>query len=149
MPRRWWRPTGFVKPTSTDESPASAVGEAAVAADGGGAADAVHVQMVPHDPEQLACPLSDADAPDAEDDTRSVKSAITFLSHRTGDSVIGESEADLEEGEGEGLHQDLVARRVGLLETGHLTLEHGASCFLSTPQWLDLLWVTLVRIFFA
>ena len=42
------------------------------------------------------------------------------------------------------------ARRVGLLETGHLTLEHGAaSCFLSTPQWLDLLWVTLVRIFFA
>ena len=41
------------------------------------------------------------------------------------------------------------ARRVGLLETGHLTLEHGASCFLSTPQWMDLLWVTLVRIFFA
>ena len=55
--------------------------------------------MVPHDPEQLACPLSDPDAPDAEDDTRSVKSAITVLTHRTGDSIIGESEADLEEGE--------------------------------------------------
>ena len=43
--RRWghhaqqWRPTGFVKPTSTDESPTD-VGEAAVAADGLGAASA-------------------------------------------------------------------------------------------------------------
>ena len=55
--------------------------------------------MVPHDPEQLACSLSDAHAADAEDDTRSVKSAITVLTHRTGDSIIGESEADQEEGE--------------------------------------------------
>ena len=39
MPRRWWRPTGFVKPTSTDASPTD-VGEAAVAADGLGAASA-------------------------------------------------------------------------------------------------------------
>ena len=39
-PRQRWRPTGFVKPTSTDESPTSAVEEAAVAADGLGAASA-------------------------------------------------------------------------------------------------------------
>ena len=52
--------------------------------------------MVPHDPEQLACSLSDAGAADAEDDARSVKSAITVLSFQPGDSIIGESEADLE-----------------------------------------------------
>ena len=37
--RRWWRPTGRSRPTSTDESPTD-VGEAAVAADGLGAASA-------------------------------------------------------------------------------------------------------------
>lgn len=67
--QRQWIPTGRSRPTSTDESPASAVGEAAVAADGGGAADAAHVQMVPTDGVQIPCPLSDSDEPDRDEDT--------------------------------------------------------------------------------
>ena len=79
-----WRPTGYSRPTSTDESPASAVGEAAVAADGGGAAsavgeaavaadgggvaDAVNVQRVPGGVEPCPCPLDDADGPDEDDE---------------------------------------------------------------------------------
>ena len=72
----------------------SAVGEAAVAADGGGAAHAAHVHMVPTHGELVQCSLSDCYEPN--DDTRSVKSAITVNTIRTGDSLIGESEHDLE-----------------------------------------------------
>ena len=100
LAQRQWIPTGHTRPTSTDESPASAVGEAAVAADGGGAAHAAHVKMVPTHGEMVQCSLSDRD--ESNDDTRSVKSAVAVTTFRVGDSVIGESEHDLEGGEGGG-----------------------------------------------
>ena len=65
-----------------------------------GAAHAVHVKMVPTHGEMIKCSLSDCD--ESNDDTRSVKSAVTVTTFRVGDSVIGESEHDLEGGEGEG-----------------------------------------------
>ena len=144
--RRWghhaqqWRPTGFVKPTSTDESPtdvgeaavaadglgaASADGQAAVAADGlgaestvgespasadgqsavaaddfgaasavaadgGGVADAVDLQMTLGGVERCPCPLGEANGTD--DDDESDDGTVSVSTFQAGDSIWAKSD---------------------------------------------------------
>ena len=70
QPTLRWYPTGNTRPISTDAAPASTVREAAVAADGGGVADAVNVQSVPGQVESCPCPLDGGDGPDEDDDRK-------------------------------------------------------------------------------
>ena len=50
----------------------------------------------------VKCSSARSQIDESNDDTRCVKSATTVITFRAGDSVIGESEHDLEGGEGEG-----------------------------------------------
>ena len=94
-----WVPTGYSRPTSTDESPASAVGEAAVAADGGGAADAVNVQRVPGEVEESPCPCPLSGSEEENEDKKSI--AVTVSEFQAGDSVYEEGDLDDVKSEGE------------------------------------------------
>ena len=72
MPKKQWIPTGRTITTSTDESPASAVGEAAVAADGGGAAHAAHVK-------ELHCTQRDSTYFQSEGSGGSCAASLAYL----------------------------------------------------------------------
>ena len=124
--RRRWHPTGRSRPTSRNESPtnvgeaavaadgggaASADGEAAVAADGGGAASAVGEAAVAADGGEAADAVNVRTVPNRsdecpcplEDHQSDHETVLTITTWHKGDIICsGASQADLEEAEGQG-----------------------------------------------
>ena len=110
-----WVPTGRSRPGPLNESPTSAVGkaavaadgggaalavgEAAVAADGGGAADAANVHRVSGEGECL-CSLCEDGGSD-KDEERQTHNTAVVSEFRDGDSVVT-AETNWEESEGQG-----------------------------------------------
>ena len=90
-PRKQWLPTGRVRLPSTGDSPASGVGEAAVAAGGVVGKAAVAVPALQEAVRRQDCPCTLSGGEDEEVDEISVWSMTTF---RPGDSVAAWSEPD-------------------------------------------------------